>query len=108
MEKLRSDKLRYCGIMIQKHVKGWLYRYPSISVADPGFLSRIDPIFSIPDPKFFHPGSRIRIKEFKYFNPKIVSKLFIPDPDPDFLPIPNSGSGGQKVTGSRIRIRNTA
>jgi myosin-5 len=27
MEKLRSDKLRYCGIMIQKHVKGWLYRY---------------------------------------------------------------------------------
>jgi hypothetical protein len=29
MEKLRSDKLRYCGIMIQKHVKGWLYRYSS-------------------------------------------------------------------------------
>jgi hypothetical protein len=32
-----------------------------------------DPNFSIPDP-----GStrfRIRIKEFKYFNPKIVSKL---------------------------------
>jgi hypothetical protein len=24
----------------------------------------------IPDPIFFHPGSRIRIKEFKYFNPK--------------------------------------
>ena len=30
MEKLRSDKLRYCGIMIQKHVKGWLYRYCTI------------------------------------------------------------------------------
>ncbi len=24
----------------------------------------------IPDPHFLHPGSRIRIKEFKYFNPK--------------------------------------
>jgi hypothetical protein len=24
----------------------------------------------IPDPNFFHPGSWIRIKEFKYFNPK--------------------------------------
>ncbi len=28
----------------------------------------------IPDPNFFHPGSRIRIKEFKYFNPQ---KLFL-------------------------------
>jgi hypothetical protein len=46
------------------------------SVADPGCLSQI------PDPTFFHPGSRIRtvsipdpgsrirIKEFMYFNPK--------------------------------------
>ncbi len=53
------------------------------SVADPGGSSRIpDPYFTIPDPwsvfflfripdsYFFHPGSRIRIKEFKYFNPK--------------------------------------
>ncbi len=39
------------------------------SVADPGCLSRI------PDPNFFHPESRIRIKEFQYFNPKFVSKL---------------------------------
>ena len=30
MEKLRSDKLRYCGIMIQKHVKGWLYRWVTL------------------------------------------------------------------------------
>jgi hypothetical protein len=46
------------------------------SVADPGCLSRItDPKFSIPDQNFSVPGSRIRIKEFKYFNPKIVSKL---------------------------------
>jgi hypothetical protein len=35
------------------------------------FPSRIpDPNFSIPDPgsEFFHTGSQIRIKEFKYFN----------------------------------------
>jgi hypothetical protein len=55
----------------------------------------------IPDPNFFHPGSRIRIKEFKYFNPKkwflssrkydlgCSSPIQIPDPDPDFLPIPD-------------------
>jgi hypothetical protein len=31
----------------------------------------------------------------------------IPDPDADFLPIPDPGSRGPKGTGSRIRIRNT-
>jgi hypothetical protein len=49
-----------------------------ISVADPGcsFPSRIpDPTFwnpdsSIPDPSIPDLGSQIRIKEFKYFNPK--------------------------------------
>jgi hypothetical protein len=51
------------------------------SVADLGCLSRI------PDPTFFHPGSRIRtvsipdpgsrilIKELMYFNPKKAKKL---------------------------------
>ncbi len=41
---------------------------------------------------------------------EIWSGLFIPDPDPDFLPILDTGSKGQKapVPGSRIRIRNTA
>ncbi len=34
--------------------------------------------------------------------------MFIPDPDPYFLPILDPGSRGQKGTGSRIRIRNTA
>jgi hypothetical protein len=34
------------------------------SVADPGCLS------PIPDPSFFHHGSPIRLKEFRYFNPK--------------------------------------
>jgi hypothetical protein len=67
----------------------------------------------IPNLIFSHPGSRIqgqknlwsriRIKEFKYFNPKIVSKLskiwsgmIIPDPDLDFIPIPDPGSRGSK------------
>ncbi len=52
------------------------------------------------------PHPRIRIKEFKYLTQKIVSKLreiwsglFIPDPDPYFLPIPDPGSRGQKGTG---------
>ena len=89
------------------------------SVADSGSLSRIR-LFSIPDPNCLHPSSRIRIKEFKYFNPKKTKKWFlssgkydpgcssrIPDPYADFLPIPDPGSRGQKGTGSWIRIRNT-
>jgi hypothetical protein len=68
----------------------------------------------IPDTKFFHSGSQIRIKEFKYYNPKkwflssrkydlgCSSRIWIPDPD--FLPIldPDPGSRGQKGTGSWI------
>ncbi len=96
---------------------------PSIrsSVADPDVYpgSRIR-LFSIPDPNCLHPGSRIRIKEFKYFNPKKPKKWFlssrkydpgcssrIPDPDADFLPISDPGSKDHKGTGSRIRIRIT-
>ncbi len=77
---------------------------PDTSVADPGCLSRIR-IFSsrFPDPNFFHPGSRDVSKLSE-----IWSWLFIPDPDPDFLPIPDPGSMGQKSTESRIRISNTA
>ena len=26
LEKLRSDRLQSCGIMIQKHIRGWLAR----------------------------------------------------------------------------------
>jgi hypothetical protein len=69
----------------------------------------------IPDPTFFilDPGSelfpsRIRIKEFKGFNPK-NSKLQeirydpgcssrIPDPDPDFLPIRMPDPGVKKAS----------
>ncbi len=60
---------------------------------DPGCLSRIW-IFPIPDPGSKDSGipDPARIKELKYFNPKIVSKLseiwsgmFISDPDLDFF-----------------------
>jgi hypothetical protein len=76
-------------------------------------------LFSFPDPGFELFPSRIRIKELKYsiFNPKkwfLSSRKYDPgcsfrilDADPDFLPIPDSRSRGQKGTGSRIRIRNT-
>jgi hypothetical protein len=78
------------------------------------------------DPNFFHPGSqiliffipdpgsRIHLKEFKYFNPKkwflstqkydpgFSSRIRIPNPDPDFLPILDPGS---RIQGSkRYRI----
>jgi hypothetical protein len=80
-------------------------------------------IFAIPDAgsrliKILDPGSLIRgrIKEFRYFNPKIVSKLsekwsglFIPDPDPDFYPsrIPDPGVNKALDPRSRIKICNT-
>jgi hypothetical protein len=59
--------------------KGYIF----CSVADPGCLSRIpDPgsdFFPsrIPDPNCLHPGSRILIKEFKYFNPKKSKNRFL-------------------------------
>jgi hypothetical protein len=75
----------------------------------PGSRIRLFPT-RIPDPNCLHPGSRIRIKEFKYFNPKkwfLSSRKYDPDPNADFLPFLDPGSRGQKGTGSRIRIRNT-
>jgi hypothetical protein len=83
------------------------------SVADPGCVSRIpDPnVFHpgsrITDPNSFHLGSRIRIKEFKYVNPK---KWFLSSGKYDlgstliFCPsrIPAPRSRSQKGTGSRI------
>jgi len=90
---------------------------PNSSVADPGCLSRI---------RFFHlgsriqgqkdSGSRIRIKEIKYF---LTLKLFLSSRKNNlgcssrtwiFPPsrIPDPGSRGQKSIESRIRINNTA
>jgi hypothetical protein len=69
------------------------------SVADPGCLSQIR-IFSIPDPRY------LSILTQKNFSKLSSSRIRIPDRIWIFLPIP--GSRGQKGTGSRIRIRNTA
>jgi hypothetical protein len=96
---------------------------PNFSIPDPNFFhpgseffpSRIlGPYFSIQGPgsEYFYPGSRIRIKKFKHFNPKIwflssrkydlgfSSRIGIPNPDPDFLPIPDPGSGS-----ATLRVR---
>jgi hypothetical protein len=69
----------------------------------------------IPDPNCLHPGSAS--KNLSILTPKkwfLSSRKYdpgcssrIPDPDADFLPIPDPGTRGQKGTGSRIRIRNT-
>ncbi len=76
----------------------------------------------IPDPNFFHPGSRFKkipdpgsdsaSKNLSILTPNCSEALgnmirFVhPGSDPDFLPIPDPGV--KKSTGFRIRIRNTA
>jgi hypothetical protein len=93
------------------------------SVADPGCLSRIrifsipNPNFSIPDLNFFHPGSASASKNLsiltqKWFlssqkyDPCCSSRIRIPDPDPDYLPITDPGVKKAPDPRSRIRIRN--
>jgi hypothetical protein len=71
-----------------------------------------------PDPNFFHPRSRIRIKENEYFNPKkwfLSSRKWDPDCSSririlTFYPsrIPDPGVKRAQDPGSRFRIRNTA
>jgi hypothetical protein len=79
----------------------------------------LDQTFFHPGSFFSHPGSRIHIKEFKYFNPKkcflssqkydpgCSSKIRIPDFYPSQI---QKGTGFLPIPGSkrhRIRIRNT-
>jgi hypothetical protein len=70
-------------------------RIRTVSIPDPGSASKN---LSILSPKKWFLSSR------KY---DLGCSSRIPDPDADFLPIPDPGSRGQKGTGSRIRIRNT-
>ncbi len=63
-------------------------------------------IFSIPVPVSASKNLGILTQKMVSRLSKLWSGLFIPDPDSDFLPIPDPGSRGQKGTGSRIR--NTA
>ncbi len=76
-----------------------LSRIQLFSIPDPGSASKNLSILTPKKPKKLFPSSR------KY-DPGCSSR--IPDPDADFLPIPDPGSRGQKGTRSRIRIRNTA
>ena len=41
LEKLRSDKLQACGIMIQKHVKMWIYRKKYLAIRKSALLLQI-------------------------------------------------------------------
>ncbi len=71
-----------------------------------GNLSPIrDPTFSIPDPRsdFIHLRSRIRIKEFKYFNPQ---KCFLSSNPGCSFRVVDSGSRIRILTFYRSRIPN--
>jgi hypothetical protein len=74
----------------------------------------------IPDPNFFHPGYRIRIKEFKYLNPKlflssrkynpgcssrILILIFYPSriPDPRVKKAPDPRSGAATLDFCRLK-----
>jgi hypothetical protein len=80
-----------------------------------GWMFLPEPEYLWRDPTFSHPGSRTRIKEFKYFNHKkcfLISKKYDPGCSYririlTFYPSRIPDTGGQKGTGSRIRIRNT-
>jgi len=72
-------------------------------IPDPGsefFPSRI------PDPNFFYPGSRIRIKEFKYFNPKnwfLSSRKYDPGCS-SWIKIRNTVINAEKCTGTNVPV----
>jgi hypothetical protein len=85
---------------------------PVLRIRDVYPVSRIR-TFSILDP--VSASKNLSILTQKWFlsspkyNPCCSSRIQVPNPDPDLLfPIPDPRSRGQKGTGSRIRIRNTA
>jgi hypothetical protein len=79
-ENLRSRISQYSGSMMFIHLGSWICIEENLSILTRKTVAKLS---------------------------KIWSGLFIPDPDPDFLPIPDPGSRGQKGTGSRIWIPNT-
>jgi hypothetical protein len=92
LSKLRSLKLELRRIGIECDVDTvTIAQVRSRFIPDPGS----EFTYSTPDPNFFHPGSWIRIKEFKYCNPK---KWFLSS-----YPVLDPESRGQKGTESRIR-----
>ncbi len=82
--RIRGRNIMWCHVRYVNNIK--------FSVADPRFFH--------PGTKFFHPGSQIRSENLStgILTQKIIYKLlevwsglFIPDPDLDFLPIPDPG-----------------
>jgi hypothetical protein len=70
VEGRNLEKVQMRAVTMVSGLQGATYKQccgSGMFIPDPGseFFT-----FRIPDPIFFHPGSRIRIKEFKYFNPK--------------------------------------
>jgi len=101
-------KLRYNLILVGHYCGSGMF------IPDP--ISHIR-LFFHPGSDFYHPGSRIRIKEVsilaqKWFlssrknNPGSSSRIRIPDPDTDFYSSRILNSGVENP-GYRIRIRNT-
>ncbi len=100
--KLRRDRTQRV-VHLQHDLPLHLVQYcwSGMFIPDPRSECFPSPIrmFSIPDPNFFHPGSRIRIKKFKYFNPKnwfpssgkYDTACSFRIPDPVILPIPDPG-----------------
>ncbi len=87
----------------------------SIVVLEPLAVLRIQDVypgsrirlFSIPDPNCLHPGSRVLIKEFKYFNPKKSKKWFLSSKKYCMIWVVHPGSRIRMLTfshpGSRIQ-----
>jgi hypothetical protein len=65
-------------------------------------LTKLKPMYGsgILDPKFCHPGSRIRIKEFKYFNPKKFFLALV-----NMIRVVHPGSGSWFFTHPRSPIQ---
>jgi len=68
LEGRNLEKVQMRAVRMVTGLQGAIYS----SVVDPECFYPGSEFFPswIPDPIFFHPGSRIRIKEFKYFNQK--------------------------------------
>ncbi len=106
-KKLTNLKKSKAGIATRLCDRSWgMQKSPGSSVGGSGMFIPDSTFFPsrIPDPNCFHPGSRIRIKEFKYFIPK---KWFLSSRNYDpgcSSRIPDFGPGSWLIThpGSRI------
>jgi hypothetical protein len=61
----------HCSLYLPFHTQYLFLSSPSKSCISYRTVLRIRDVYRIPDPNIFHLGSRICIKEFKFFNTKI-------------------------------------